>query len=239
MVASLPFSIPTQLFLLSFVLLHTFDFGGITSVVVAQEYQQYRPPPTSSGSGGSSSNSPQSSSAGISADPLFSSEVDPLGGGGEFSSGETHLNTVKRVISHLSVTSSLPGVRHRVFEHLHVDGTVGYPMKDILVPKKDGTPVIDLHKLNMNVPSLRSRTNYKPGKRRYTEHHTSTVLEIDRGFVYAFGDDIVVADSSRVFVMGGCGDNMAGWALASTSDGQEWDSPGKCVKKKCWNNCPC
>ena len=232
MVASLPFPIPTQLFLLSFVLLLTFDFGGITSVVVAQEYQQYRPPPTSSGSG-SSSNSLPSSSAGTSADPLFSSEVDPLGGGGgsgsgsEFSSGETHLNTVKRVISHLSVTSSLPGVRHRVFEHLHVDGTVGYPMKDILVPKKDGTPVIDLHKLNMNVPSLRSRTNYKPGKRRYTEHHTSTVLEIDRGFVYAFGDDIVVADSSRVFVMGGCGDNMAGWALASTSDGQEWDSPGK------------
>jgi hypothetical protein len=118
-------------------------------------------------------------------------------------------------------------VRLHAFDHLNVELGRGYSMRDILVPKgTDGTPAIDLHKLNINIPSLRKRTSYQPGERKYLQAHTSTMLEIDHGFVYSFGDDIVIADSSRVFGMGGCGENMAGWALAPTDgEHQEWDSP--------------
>ena len=192
------------------------------SLLNAQEYQEYRPPPEG--------NHQPTGSESHDIDPLFSTEVDANGR----TTSDAQLNSVKRVVSHLSFSSthsseiSIPGVRHRIFEQLHVDGSVGYPMKDILVPSNsDGTPILDIQKLNMNVPSLRKRTSYKTGKRKYLETHTSTLLEIDRGFVYAFGDDIIVADSSRVFVMGGCGENMAGWALAPTGENgqQEWDSP--------------
>jgi hypothetical protein len=198
----------------------TVEFAGIA---VAQEYQQYRPPPSDVG------NPTEAAASGSGTiDPLFSTEVDAHGR----STTDAQLNSVKQVISHLTITSgsiTVPGVRYRSFDQLHVDGSVGYPMKDILVPydTEKGAPALDLHKLNMKVPSLRKRTSYKKGERKYLENYQSTLLEIDRGFVYSFGDDIVVADSSRVFVMGGCGDNMAGWALASSDTGQyqEWDSP--------------
>jgi uncharacterized membrane protein YgcG len=184
-----------------------------------QEYQEYRPPPTTDSS--------------TTEDPLISTEINPRtgGGSGTGSVDSAHLNSVKRVISHVSIQNgnvAVPGVRHQSFEHLSVEGGVngGYAMKDILVPHdQHGQPAIDLHKLNINVPSLRKRTAYKPGQRKYLQQHTSTMLEIDHGFVYAFGDDVVVADASRVYVMGGCGENMAGWALASDGEHQEWDSP--------------
>ena len=186
-----------------------------------QEYQEYRPDPSTS----TATATDGTATANNNNNPSFTTQVDAHGQSRSVESAQ--LNSVKKVISHVSIQNGgidIPGVRHHAFDHSHSHG--GYSMKDILIPQnKDGSPAVDLHKLNINVPALRKRTSYKPGHRKYLQQHTSTMLEIDRGFVYAFGDDIVVADASRVFIMGGCGENMAGWALASDGEHQEWDSP--------------
>jgi hypothetical protein len=104
-------------------------------------------------------------------------------------------------------------------------------MPDIIVAQNsDGTPAIDLLELNSRNPAMRARTSYTPGERRYLPGYASALLKIERGVVYSYEDDIVVGDASRVFMMGGCGENMAGWAVATTDDGhggliKEWDSP--------------
>ncbi len=171
---------------------------------------------TATGGGSTSSNALPPS-----AGPVFAAEPDAA-------TGDVQINSIKRVVAQTSA-AGLPGVRRYSLPELDVDPDVGYPMPDIIVPKDaaTGAPAVDLRQLNVNVPSLRARTSYAPGERRYLAGHASALLQIDRGFVYAFGDDIVVADASRVFVMGGCGENMAGWALAASDDGQarEWDSP--------------
>ena len=107
-----------------------------------------------------------------------------------------------------SVAASDTGVT-RVPLGMDVDPAVGYPMADIIVAQApDGTPAVDLRELNSRNPDMRARTSYAPGSRRYLPGYASALLKIDRGVVYSYEDNIVVGDASRVFMMGGCGENM-------------------------------
>ena len=140
------------------------------------------------------------------------------------------VTTFKRIVPHSSVLDGDTGVL-RIPLGIDVDPAVGYPMADILVAQTaDGMPAVNLLELNARNPLMRARTSYLPGQRRYLEGYTSALLKIDNGIVYSYEDNIVIGDNSRVFMMGGCGENIAGWAVATTDDGrggivQEWDSP--------------
>ena len=139
-------------------------------------------------------------------------------------------STLKRIVSYSSITPDDSEVT-RIPLGLDVDPAVGYSMQDIIVARNgDGTPAIDLGELNARNPMMRSHTSYSPGERRYLSGYESVLLKINNGLVYSYEDNIVLADSSRVFMMGGCGENLAGWAVATSNDGnggfvREWDSP--------------
>ena len=143
---------------------------------------------------------------------------------------EPAVSTLRRIVPQASIASEDPSAT-RVPLGMDVDPDVGYPMADILVAQMaDGTPAVDLHRLNTHNPAMRARTAYAPGARRYLHGYESALLKIERGVVYSYEDSIVVGDASRVFMMGGCGEKMAGWAVATIDDGhggqvQEWDSP--------------